>query len=143
MIGYTALMWAVWRWRGRWEAGEGVWRVWLVILLGYYVQAAFDLHYLTWAVPMFGLFLLRQPSARLPTLVAVALVPILYLRVPPGAFLRPLGPAIEQMPSLAETVVGGLPMDVIEAMARSALLGTLLWMAVDAWWPLVGAKDEP
>jgi hypothetical protein len=143
VIGYTALMWAVWRWRGRWEPGEGVWRVWLVILLGYYVQAAFDLHYLTWAVPMFGLFLLRQPSSRLPTLALVALVPILYLRVPPGAFLRPLGPAIEQMPSLAETIGGGLPMDVIEAMARSALLGTLLWLAVDARWPLVGAKGKP
>jgi hypothetical protein len=72
-----------------------------------------------------------------------ALVPILYLRVPPGSFLRPLGLAIEDLPSLAETLGGALPVDAVEAMARSALLGTLLWMAVDVGWRLVGERDEP
>lgn len=105
-----------------------------LILALYYAQAVFDLHYLTWIVPFAILLGLTQPDTRLPLLVILICVALLYLDVPPRQFFLPLNPVfIERLPSVVGLLPVGVPVDTLTGLVRGVMTGTWLWLAYRVW----------
>lgn len=122
---YLALLLVLWR---RILPRLPLERAWLLLLLLFYLQAAFDLHYLTWAMPFALLLAWRWPRTRWPWLLFGVCALLLYLPTW-GNFLLPLG-----VQATALNVL--LPVWVV----RTAQVG--VWLAW-AWlaWLLLRASD--
>lgn len=108
---------------------DALWRWMAIILLLYLAQAVFNHHYLLWVVPFAGLAWLSDRSLSWPYLALLFCSLLFLLREPAGQYLMPLAPELfQRAPSAAELLSPYLPLAWLVDFARSAFVGTLLWI---------------
>lgn len=139
---YAVLVWWIWEQPSASRLYERLWRSMLLILLLYYVQAAFDLHYLSWAVPLAILQLLEDRRAVVFHIVLVVCSLLFFVTVPLGLFLLPISPDFfGYLPSILEIASPYLPMSFGIDVVRSVFVGTLLWLAYRVFRQMANGQE--
>lgn len=117
----------------------------LLILVGYYLQATFDLHYLMWVVPFALLQWMNSmnTATRYAWLIVLMCGILLTARAVPFGFLLPLNEAYFVEQANLDSVLARLaPLSLTLRLVHSVMIGTLLWLGYQAWREIAIASHE-
>ena len=129
-VAYSVLCFALWdHQRGR----DAPW-AWLWVLVAFYVQATFDLHYLAWVMPFAVWMAVRVPASRGAWVLVLLAGIALNTRDLPFGYLLPLDyETYRALPTASAWIGRVMPLDLFNRAVHSLLIGGLLWVAYSGW----------